>query len=112
MGELRYGRYGGERERSYRATNFDYYDPWQAAGEYQMPGSLTENDGAGLAAGFFPAGAFLAAGAALAGALGRAAEAGFFGVFFMAILGAVCRCVRRRGGYGSFGQEGRNGREV
>ena len=37
MGELRYGRYGGERERSYRATNFDFYDPWQVAGMYEMP---------------------------------------------------------------------------
>ncbi len=37
MGELRYGRHGGERERSYRATNFDYYDPWRVAGEYEMP---------------------------------------------------------------------------
>ena len=37
MGELRYGRYGGERERSYRATNFDYFDPWNAAGKYEMP---------------------------------------------------------------------------
>ena len=37
MGELRYGRYGGERERSYRATNFDYYDPWQVEGDYEMP---------------------------------------------------------------------------
>ena len=38
MGELRYGQYyGGERERSYRATNFDYYDPLQAEGHYEMP---------------------------------------------------------------------------
>ena len=37
MGELRYGRYGGERERSYRATNFDFYNPWQVAGDYEMP---------------------------------------------------------------------------
>ena len=37
MSELRYGRFGGERERSYRATNFDYYDPWRVAGDYEMP---------------------------------------------------------------------------
>ncbi|MBO6210457.1 MAG: DUF4417 domain-containing protein [Schwartzia sp.] len=38
MGELRYGQYyGGERERSYRATNFDYYNPMQAEGRYGMP---------------------------------------------------------------------------
>ena len=37
MSELRYGRYGGERERSYRSTNFDYYDPWRAVGVYEMP---------------------------------------------------------------------------
>ena len=37
MSELRYGRFGGERERSYRATNFDYYDPWRSVGDYEMP---------------------------------------------------------------------------
>ena len=37
MCALRYGRYGGERERSYRSTNFDYFDPWRAVGEYEMP---------------------------------------------------------------------------
>lgn len=37
MSELRYGHFGGERERSYRATNFDYYDPWRVAGDYEMP---------------------------------------------------------------------------
>ena len=38
MGGFRYGNYyGNERERSYRATNFDFYDPWQTDGDYQMP---------------------------------------------------------------------------
>ena len=38
MGGQRYGNYyGNERERSYRATNFDFYDPWQTEGNYQMP---------------------------------------------------------------------------
>ena len=37
MSELRFGRHGGERERSYRATNFDYFDPWRAEGVYEMP---------------------------------------------------------------------------